>query len=254
MSTSLEEFQYLLQGMRSAFLDELAERCDNLDNLILSLEKTGGSKSVFDETYRQVHSLKGSGGMHGLGIITTTCHHLEGVLTAAAAAEIFDSNFVDCALAYVDILRKIEAPGRLENPDYTSIEAELESLRRSKLKSLKAGLIAESSGMMSKMYQKSLSSKQVQLVAVNNGMLALERLLREPFDFAIIGRELKELNGIAVIAALRVSQSVNQNIPVILVTSKSDNIPEFVRFNAVLYKDKNLPGKLLTALSSLVEC
>jgi len=35
MSTSTEELQYLLQGMRSAFLDDLPERCDKCDPLTM---------------------------------------------------------------------------------------------------------------------------------------------------------------------------------------------------------------------------
>ena len=250
MSTGVEQFQYLLQGLRASFLDDLQERCDHFDNLLLKLEKHPADRAVFDELYRGVHSLKGAGGTHGLHIITSICHQMENGLTDAAHKGDFKA-FVEQALKYVDLLRRVEAPGRMENPDYSTIEAGLEALRQSVLRSRKSCLIAESSSMMARVYETALANQPVQFTRVSSGLEALSRLVHEPFDFAIVGRELQELNGIAVMSALRASQGRNQNLPVILVTSSRDNIPEHAHINVVLLKDHHLPEKLIAAMSKL---
>ncbi len=64
-------------------------------------------------------------------------------------------------------------------------------------------LIVESARLMTELYQKMLRDLPLQLTNEDNGLTALERLLHEPYDLLIVGRELKELNGIALMAALR---------------------------------------------------
>lgn len=247
-TANLESIQFLLLGMRKRFLDELPERCDGFDNLILALEATPDDGEAFNELFRRVHSLKGSGGTYGLPILTTVCHHLENLLSETAAHERKAGAFATRALAYVDLLRRVEEPGRSENPDYAAIEADLEALRQSALQSRRAGLIAESSAVMAQIYRQALAGLPVQLSVVGNGLTALERLLREPFDFAVVGRELKELDGIALVAALRASQAANRNIPVILVTSNRTDIPAHARFTAILSRDQDLAANLAAAL------
>lgn len=250
MSTGMDEFQYLLQDMRSKFLDDLQERCDEYDNLLLRLEKNPDNRELLDELFRAVHDLKGSGGTHGLYIITSICHQLENSLANVATKTDFQAS-LDRALKYVDLLRRVDAPGRTENPDYSGIEAELENLRHTALQSRKSCLVAESSAMMVRVYQKALADRSIQFTVVSNGLDALSRLVHEQFDLAIIGRELKDLNGIAVIAALRTSQSKNRDLPVILVTSNLDNIPNHTRINAILSKNNRLSSSLGEALQTM---
>lgn len=248
MSTNAEEFQYLLQGMRSAFLDDLQERCDQCDNLLLGLEKKPADRDLFDQLYRVVHSLKGSGGTHGLHIITSICHQLESCLADAPNLP----RSLGRALQYVDLLRRVEAPGRMENPDYSVIEQALEALRQSGLQSRKSCLVAEASSMMARVIQTALADQPIQFTIVSNGLEALSRLVHESFDFVIVGRELPDLNGIAVISALRNAQCKNQNLPVILVTSNRDNIPDHTHINVVMLKDSRLSANLGVALRQLL--
>lgn len=247
MSLDLAEFQYLLQGMRERFLDELGERCDRFDNLILALERNPSDRETFDELYRGVHSLKGAGGTHGLPIITRICHQLENLLTEAKGRGQFNEPVISQALAYVDLLRRVEAPGRQENPDYAQVEADLERLREATLKSRHAVLMGETSGMMIGLCQKALDTLPVRIDLVDSGLAALQRLLHEPFDLIILGRELKELNGVAVLAALRASQSRNRHIPAILLTSNRDDIPACAAIDHILARDQKLVTNLRAA-------
>lgn len=252
MTADTEAFQRLLHGMRESFLDELAERCDRLESMILTLENLPGDQEAFNELYRGVHSLKGSGGTHGLGIITAICHQLENFLTDVASKKGFGEAFANRALAYVDLLRRVESPARSDNPDYADIEAALASLRQTALQSRKAGLIAESSTMMIRIYEAALATFPVQLTVVHDGLAALDCLTRNPFDFAIIGRELKDLNGIAVISALRSSQGANQDIPVVLISSNREGIPAHARIQTILARDQKLAANLSATAKTLL--
>jgi chemotaxis protein histidine kinase CheA len=248
MNANMDAFQALLAGMRQEFLGELPERCDRIDDLILTLEVSPNDREAFNELYRSVHSLKGSGGTHGLSIITTLCHQLENLISETDARRGFGEAFATRALAYVDLLRQVEAIARQDKPDYSAIETELEVLRQLTLQRRKAGLIAESSTMMAGLYQKALETLPLQLTVVDNGLMALGRLLHEPFDFIIVGGELKELNGMAMMAALRTAHARNQHVPAILISSRRDSIPNHAGFSATLPRDQDLAGNLVAAV------
>lgn len=252
MDQNYESFQQLLDGIRISFIDELGELSHHLENLIITLERFPDNQEAFNQVFMAVHSLKVSSNIHGLGIVSHICHHLENYLSESLARHGFNAAFTGTALSYVDLLRRSEALSRAETPDYTSIESELERLRLSTLQSRKSILIAESSTMMSRVYQKVLSGHATQNSQVDNGLSALDLMMREPFDLMIIGRELKGLNGIAVLSALRLSQSRNQDIPAILVTSNHDGIPEHIRVSAVLPRDSKLEGRLQEAYRALL--
>lgn len=252
MANDVQAFQALLLQMRDDFLQQLPERCDSLDKLILILEKFPQDRDAFNELFRGVHSLKGSGGTLGVSIITTICHQLENLLTETDAQKGFGSVFATRALAYVDLLRRIEAFAQQEKPNYAVIEADLESLRKATLQSRKTGLIAETSSTMSGLYKQALQELPVQLVIEANGLVALERLLHEPFDFVVVGREINGLNGIAVMSAVRANKARNKDIPAIMVSSTSDGIPELANFGAVVLRDKNMAFNLHAAVQKLL--
>ncbi len=252
MTTNMEAFQALLGGMRADFLAELPERSDSFEGSILTLEKSPGDREAFNELYRGVHSLKGSGGTHGLSIITTICHQLENLLSETEARQEFSTAFATRALAYVDLLRQVEPAARQAQPNFSAIVAELETLHRLRLQRRKAGLIAESSSVMTGLYQKALETLPLQLTVVDDGLTALARLLHEPFDFVIVGRELKELNGLALMIAVRAAKARNQDIPAILVSSKRGSLPDQARFSATLSRDQKLAENLVAVVRTIL--
>lgn len=251
--SGLSAFQVMLDGLRHDFLSQLSERCDSMDALVLRLVKSAGDREIFNALYRVIHSLKGAGGTHGLPIITRICHQLENVLCAADDRHCFEEAFSDQALAYVDMLRLVDEVARQPEPDYSDIEVSLEAQRTLALKDLKSVMIADSSKMMSGLYQHVLASLPLQVTTVDEGVAALECLLRENYDLVIIGRELKTLNGIALIAALRANNSRNRDVPVVLITAGSEEVPEHLQVNEVLRRDQSLSKRLLESVGSLLE-
>ncbi len=249
MTQSMETFAALLVAMRNDFLAEVPDRCDALDASVLALQKNPHDKELFMELFRQVHSLKGSGGTHGLSVMTTICHHFEDLLSENNVRADIGSSFVSTALAYITLLRQaMEIATDHVGPDFTPVETELEALRKSLQKNHKACLIVETSASMRTLYQSILAKESVKITAVDNGLSALEALLREPFDIAIIGRELSDMDGAAVAAALRTTRGKNRDLPVILVTSNPDGLPDSARLAAVLPRNK-----LIEELPAIIE-
>ncbi len=243
MPNNIEQMELMLQKLQQTFLNELPERCDRIESGILALGKAPLNQEQFNELYRNVHSLKGSGGTYGLGIITTICHQLENFITESAGR--FDDTFVSHALAYNDLVRKVAASAQQKKPDYAPLEVELETIQAQRLQTRRAVLVADPSLLMMKLYQKALIKLPLQLAFVGDGLIALERLMRERFDFMIIARELKNLNGVAVTAALRLSGSRNQNIPIIMVTSGDMAAPPECRIEHLIRRDHQLAEKIV---------
>ncbi|WP_444997252.1 Hpt domain-containing protein [Aliikangiella sp. IMCC44359] len=250
---SLESFQILLEQMRSDFLNELPERCDSLDELILGFEKSPEDETLFNELFRQIHSLKGSGGTHGLTIITTLCHQFENFLVFSKSNNIFDQVYASQALAYTDLLRQVASIAiSQKSTEFANIEAEIHRLMSFHNQEKKLGLIVEGSSMMASLYLQALNQLSVQLMINSSGLEALANLIREPFDFIILGRELRDLNGVALLAALRHSESQNQNIPVIFVSSKKQSDLDQFSISKTILKDQALASNLVSAIKEIL--
>ncbi len=243
-----DDVALLLAEMQADFLDELPARCNSLEEGVLALE--GAEPGAFDELFRQIHSLKGSGGMFGIGIVTTICHQFESFISASNKA--LDSKAASTALAYVDLLRKtIPASGR-DAKGVATIELALEGMRLTRLSGRASVLIVEPSDAVRSLYQDVLTNKSIQLVMMEAGLEALGRMLHESFDLLVISRELPDLNAIAVVAALRESRSRNSEIPVILVSSNPAPVPSHLGIQAVVRRDSKLMPTLTQRISDLL--
>lgn len=247
----MDKIESLLRQMRQTFLNELGERCDRLEQKVIKLERTPSDRDMFEELYRGVHSLKGSGGTHGLHIITAICHQFENHLTEASAACDFSGECISKTLTFIDLLRKVQQVASDDNPDYASLEAELESLRELKERRLIEVLMAEPSNIMQQVLRKALADQPVQITMVDDGIATIELLMRQKYHVAILARELVRLNGVAVIAAIRASQGRNAKIPFILLTSNPENVPPNVAIDKVLPRDKHLMVEVLQTLTGL---
>ncbi len=217
-NTSLDKAQQILQQLREDFLKELPERCDIIEDGILSLGNDAGGEH-FQRLYREVHSLKGSAGTHGIPAISTICHQLEDGLTAAQETTTPAPERIDLYLRYLDLIHRCIEIARERHGNYAEIDQALEDIRRHGSAHRLSGLIVENSPAMTALYQGALEGQPVQLAVEQDGMVALNRLLRERFDLLIMGAETRTLNGIGVLYALRAANGINRHIRVILVSS-----------------------------------
>lgn len=214
-ASAAEKMQQAIQQMRQAFIHELIERCDEIENLILNADWQSG---VSEEIYRVVHSLKGTAAMYSLPLISTICHQLEDQLNDPLSLKQADE-LVEFALQCVDLIRQVQTRLHNQEQDFSSIEQQLHNLKQVQLGDRKAVLIVESTAFMKGLYFDALKSLPVEISLMDDGLAALTRLLTERFDILIVGRQLKGLNGVALLKALAASESVNNKITSCMVSS-----------------------------------
>lgn len=230
------DFDVLLAEMQADFLDELPERCDRIEQGVMALERK--APDAFNELYRQVHSLKGTGGMFGVPVITTICHQFETFISEAS--ERFNQQSSSIALGYVDLLRKTAKPSGRDAAGVAAIEQALDRMRLGTLSGRSSVLLVEPSDSMRKLYREAFTSKSIHLVTVDKGLAALERMLHESFDLLVASRELPDINAIAVLAALRDSDCRNKDTPAILISSNPALVPKRLGVRALVRRDPTL--------------
>lgn len=248
------KYEATMARLRESYIQDLPERFSKLEEQVLVLEQGGDIIEAYDKLFRDVHSLKGSGGTYGFPVITNICHLLEDVLKENSEVDKgFTQEVIDSLLKYVDLLHQFPAC-------YQAGEAELARLQTA-LNDMQGGLgdgglrclIVEGSETTRTMISLVLGEEQVELSLVNTGIEALERLLQEPFDMLITGMAIGTLNGKALIAATRLSDSVNAAIPAILLTSSgADSDASSPAADVVLEKGPATPLELLESFRKLV--
>lgn len=248
----MDDVQAILLGMRLRFIEELPERCEKLENLILQLEQTSGDHAALGELLREVHSLKGAGGTHGLEMVTTVCHQLEDLLGAATASAHFEKAFASAVLAHVDALRRVASIASGSNPDFGPISTELAKLRQSVEERRWRGLVVEASVTMARIYQAAVGTLPVDISVASNGAEGLARLMRDPFDFVILGGEIGTTSSIELATTLRASLGPNCRTPLILVTGSPQATPALHPFHRVVVRDQSLADDLLRAVAAAI--
>lgn len=248
----IDQAKKLLLHLRNDFLIELPERIDGVEPQVLALEKSKQDSEIFETLYREMHSLKGTSGTHGLTTIAYICHQFEDALTDLGDNQDATPELIDTLLTYLDMIRRSGVIAGQESPDYSEVETALDNIRQRRQKGKCVGLIVESSSFMSNLYIDSIDHKNVEFSVIEDGLEALKLLLREKYDFVIMGSETKSLNGTALLYALQAAGGINKNIQTVVVTSKSSS--QFINELApdyYLHKDSNLFNQLATVLTEI---
>lgn len=66
-----------MNSFSDKFKDEVRDYCERLETGLLLLDKDPENQGVLDEIFRIMHSMKGSGGMFGFGLLSEVTHDLE---------------------------------------------------------------------------------------------------------------------------------------------------------------------------------
>jgi CheY-like chemotaxis protein/HPt (histidine-containing phosphotransfer) domain-containing protein len=234
------DFSILLAGMRDSFVVDLPERCDVLEECVLAQGRK--DKGAFDELFRNIHSLKGSGGTFGLPIISSICHQFESFVSAVRGR--FDPLAVSQALSYVDLLRRVAETPERDGAFALAIEHDLEQLRLSSMPGCASVLLVEPSIAARQFCLGALEPLSVRLVSQDRGLSALELLLHQPFDLLVAARELPDLNALGLVAALRESGGRNKDIPVILISSNIVPAPAYLHISNTIKRDAKFVSTL----------
>lgn len=218
-SNKQEALQKMLLQLRNTFLDDMPEKLDRLEHLLLEMEKHGSDSETFNEAYRIIHSLKGSGGTFGLHIITTICHQTEDLLNATDGGTKFTPRLIGFSLKYLDLLQLALKHIHTGADSFPLIEQQLLELRRELAPKRFSVLLADNSKLETNICLQTLAALPVHTVVVNDGLDALTRALAEPFDLIITTNEIPRLSGGALVGALKLSDVRSPRLKTILLTS-----------------------------------
>lgn len=245
----------LLNELRQNYLAELPARFDQLDNLILGLNKSPTLADDYMTLYRHVHSIKGSSGTHNLHIFSKVCHEFEDNLTTLQnnITDLQNTN-IDTWLQFVDLLRRAHAGIQSNQNDFSEIENELDVIRTKDSRSIYRCLLVSPSKLQRQICESLFRNINVSLCIVNDGYDALGTLLTTKFNFLITNHEISMLNGTSLISAIRTNNSLNRDIPSVLLTSNEPKIlnrktdPDYI-----VKKNNHLAENLTIVINEIVE-
>ncbi len=231
----------LLGVLRDDYLADLPVRFQDMENEILGLEDINQYEEYYQTLFRNVHSIKGSAGTHGLFILTKICHRLEEHLTSTQKIDVITHNEASNLLKFVDLLI-LAREQIIDGKDvFLKIESELDALDVIAFKDIIKVIIVGQSDSTIDLITKLISNYPVQIVTVSDGLQSLNKLMHDNYDLMFIGTELPVLNGIAVIAAMRMSKSINATVPIVLLTSTTKIAVEpLLSVDYIIKRDSNM--------------
>lgn len=231
MPSTDNSVEVLMAQMRENYLRELPEKFNELESLVLD---TRQDQRVMESLYRATHSLKGTAGTYGFGLISNICHNLEDCFALFRDLHRESESSVQVWLRYVDLLREAQLGLAEERSDEEQILSALDTLRRSYDTRELRGLLVAESALDQAVVEQAFGQGAVSLAVVHDGLQAMERLLLERFDFYVLGNQLPRLNGPSIITAVRSNSGMNRNTPCILLSSSTPELfgrktdPDFV--------------------------
>ena len=247
--------QKLLLDLRQSYINDLPSQFDELEQMVFAMKSSQDFDTGFQELYRRIHSIKGSAGTHGLAIVSRICHQFEDQLNLVDGKQKeFTDHIFNSWLKYVDLLRESLHLIRNNDEKFASIEEKLDALRSSTHTGECRILIVQDSKSTGKLCQQALANLRVNITTMDDGFDALELLLNRQYDILITSVEIKRLNGVGLISALKMSKAASINVKTVLLTSR-DRIAttESNKPDHILKKDINLVSNLHQIVSDILE-
>ena len=246
------DVQAMMRQLRISYVAELEDKLNEIEAALLALEDAAQFTQHIADSYRRVHSLKGSAGTYGIPIISKICHQLEEYLNLGVdKPEKISRQVLDQCLSHVDLMRQAREMVSRGAEHFQEIDEQLESLRAFLLGDRYSVMVVETSKVNIRLCGEILSGFPLHVTVLDNGVHALERLLHEHYHILITGYEVKMLNGLALVAAVRLSNRQNQNIKAILLSSQKqrlfrrDTDPDFM-----IPRDARFPENVSTAIQT----
>lgn len=248
------DVQAMLRQLRLNYLAQMSETLGEIESDLLALERTHRFHEVLERSYRKVHALKGGAGTYGLPIIGKICHQLEEHLNLFAGnPECLTAELLDRCRTHIDLMRQVQDAATQGAEHFNDIDDALHELRGLMLDSRYSVLIVEVSKVNIKLCMEIMKSYPAHVTVIDNGYQALELLLQQKYHLLITGMEVKLLNGLALVAAVRMSARGNQDIQSILLTSSK--LPPFKRNvdpNFIVGRDSLFSEKLTRAIETSI--
>ena len=248
----MKEVKAMLAALRLNYLRDLPSHIDELEELVLELEREGFDLERCRELYRRVHSLKGSGSTYGMHTLSDVCHPFEDCLSnLIEQPSLLKTSFLPLALQYIDLLRQVVTIYSDGAEPGAETKQALQALRLSSSKASLSALLVEGSEVIAGLLKDVLKDQGFRIEMFDDGYLALGRALSEHFDLIVTSQETKRLNGQALISAVQKSSLRTSVTKTILMTSMQTKAgaggPDFV-----LHKDAQLKEKFRAIVLELV--
>lgn len=241
----MSDIENILQELKGNYLSELPEKIQLIESLILNLQK---DKDIddFRELYRHIHSQKGTAGTHGLAFMTAICHQFEDELSDIGEnLDLITEPHTKNWLAYLDLFAEVAEHVGQGNEDTSQFENILKKLRNSISKTTYSCMLVDSKSATVNIITEVLRAYSINTTVVNDGYEGLGRLLVDKFDMLICGLKVSSLTGLGLINAIKLSDSINNKIPSVLITSSSfDRTVRKTDPDYVIKKDIHLPHAL----------
>ncbi|MFZ6754486.1 Hpt domain-containing protein [Undibacterium sp. Dicai25W] len=239
----MNKAQAVLDALRSNYLNDLPSHIDDLESLILKLESHGFELEICRDLYRQIHSLKGSGGTYGMHVISDICHPFEDLISGLLEhTESLYQGFVSTALEYIDLLRNVTSQYQQSKTPDEEIRLKLQGLRNRALQNPYSALVIESSDVVVNIIKDVLKMYRFRIEVAKDGYLGLGRILSEPFDLVVTGLETPRMNGMALISAAQRLGGKSKNTKCVLITAsqlkQDEDIPDFVLQKDALFRER----------------
>lgn len=251
-----QSMQAILAQLQREFIEHLPHKLSMLENLVTSLQGQTSDTPRFHELLREVHSLKGSGGTYGLHVISTICHQLEDFISqTASTSPTFTPEFPLACLRHIDLLYEVAEGAKAGQLDFSAILLQLHSLRDTLQSAPFSALVIENSRLTQQIIVELMREMHIQPTVVSDGYKGLFRALNEPYNLIVTSSELPILNGYALSGALRLSDSKNRKIPIVLIssdTSARDKSHRKTDPSHVIVKDTHLLDNLRATLKNIV--
>lgn len=253
LKNQYSSMELILREIRCDYLEALPSRLHEMEQLILKLTSRNNFIENYHEIYRYVHNIKGSAGTHGLHILSRISHRFENHLTTIIEKhEYLDKKQTDHLLQFIDLLGNARTSLNDDINVFTNIEIRLDALDLHIYQNISKVLIVEQSKSIIQVLSKILSDFPVQIVTSKEGLQSLERLLHEKFDLMFVAMELPLLNGLAIIAALRLANTMNSEIPIILLTSNPEiQIDSTIAADYIIQRDKSFADSATKAVKKV---
>jgi len=214
--SNVKAFEEAMAGMRMDYVSSLPDKLDNIESNALRIAKSEFPIEEINELFRDVHSLKGSAGTFELPIISTICHQLEDHL------EQFSDKTVEICLQFVDLMRSaVDVVTTSDNPNFNEIERKLYEYQKKISDNQLLGVVIDPSRTNTNLIKGILEQYPIKLSFMNDGLVALTRLLFVKYDFIIASRELPSISGPGMIAALQATNCPNRDTQSIIVSSST---------------------------------
>ena len=244
----------MLRQLRTHYLTEMGEVLNDIESDILALERTDRFGEMFERGYRKIRALKGSAGVYSLPIISKICHQLEEHLNIFAGdPDLLTPAMMERCRAHIALMHKAQEAARHGAEHFNDIDDELQALRSQLLGQRFSALIVETSKVNIKLCTEIMKGYLAHVTIIDSGYQALELLLQQKYQLLIIGMEVKLLNGLALVAAVRMSARSNQDIQSILLTSsKLPPLKRTIDPNFIVARDSNFSANLARAIETCI--